>query len=142
MVQNYGGIKIQLGAREMQRQQPFRQSEKDEAYFLWLDGEYSDISWQWKNENVYPAKFSDDSSIVPISDDKLEDFGMNCWFWFDLDVKNIYQKLAKDFNISLKEVGKRFGEVRLVEYENSNQYYKFHPNLGIYKIIEDGENNE
>ncbi len=126
---------------EMQRQQPFRQSKKDNAYYLWIDGEYCNISWRYKNEDVYPAKFSDDSSIVPISNDELDDFGKNCGFWFDIEIENIYQKLAKDFNIELKEVSKKFGELRLVEYKKTTADYKFHSNLGVYKII-DGENDE
>ncbi len=127
---------------EMQRQQKFRSSKKDEPYYLWLEDEYADISWRWKNEDVYPAKFSDDADIVPISDDELDDFGLNCDFWFNIDVENIYQKLAKDFSIELKEVSKIFGEVRLVEYKDGHQDYKFSPVLGVYNIVKDAENNE
>jgi CRISPR-associated endonuclease/helicase Cas3 len=125
---------------EMQRQQPFRKSKKDTPYYLCLKNEYENIYWMFKNEDVYPAKWSDDTGDKITNDEELEITDGNN-FWFDIDVENIYKKLAKDFNIELNEVGKKFGEVRLLEYKDKPKY-KFNPCLGVYEIIEDKENDE
>ena len=107
-------------------------------YYLCFQDEYSVLFWKWKNEHVYPAEFGEGD--IEIKNDELDGFGGGSNFWFNLDAKMIYQKLAADFKIDLKEVSCRFGEIRLIEYEKSQQEYKYHPNLGVYKII--GKNNE
>lgn len=119
---------------EVQRQQKFRQSKQDEAYYLWLTDEYSSPVWLWKNEHVYPAKFGEGNiAIIP---SPVFPRGDGVYFWFDLSAKSIYSELAKDFNIDLPEVSRLFGEVRLIEYDdNQHQAYNYHPNLGLYKEI-------
>jgi len=120
---------------EVQRQQRFRQSQKDEAYYLWVTNEYSQPKWRWKNENVKPAKFGELSS-VSIDPFQLNSYGAGNDFWFDLDATTIYTLLADDLNINnLEDVSRQFGEVRLVEYENCPQEYKYQPNLGIFQEI-------
>ncbi|MEA3358564.1 MAG: type I-F CRISPR-associated helicase Cas3f [Thermodesulfobacteriota bacterium] len=120
---------------EVQRQQHFRDSPKDEAYYLWITDEYRPARWQWKNENVTPAKFGDLPG-VSIDTIQLNSFGTGNDFWFDLDAKTIYAQLVDELNIkTLEEVSRKFGEVRLVEYENRPQEYKYHPNLGLFQEI-------
>lgn len=122
---------------EVQRQQRFRNSPKDEAYYLVLNDEYSDAKWQWKNESVYPAKLSE--PLIEIKNITRVTTVDSNRFWFDLDVKTIYAALAKDFGIELSEVGRRFGEIRLVEYgEGDTQAYCYHPNFGIYQEVRNG----
>ena len=121
---------------EVQRQQRFRDSKKDEAYYLWLADEYTKPCWKWKNEQVYPPKFGEaliDIKNIPSHEINL---GVGVQFWFDLSAQTIYSALAKDFDIDFKEVSMRFGEVRLTEYNsNQQQEYCYHPNLGIYQDI-------
>lgn len=120
---------------EVQRQQRFRASPQDEAYYLWLEDSYSAPKWKWKNEHVYPAKFADRGSIA-ISNTKNMEIGGGNHFWFNLDPLTVYSELASDFAIDLLEVSQRFGEVRLIDYENNTlQEYLYHPNLGLYKAI-------
>ncbi len=121
---------------EMQNQQKFRYSKKDEALCLLMgDGKFS---WSWKNENVYPAKWSNQISGAGFDIEiinKLEIADGN-QFWFELNPVQIYEKLAKDLDLEIDEVGKRFGEVRLVNYENSNiEEYIYQQNLGLYKEL-------
>lgn len=119
---------------ELQRQQRFRNSKKDEAYCLILKDEYSDAKWQWKNENVYPVKLCE--PLIEIKDIELTKATEGNRFWFELDAKKIYAELAKDFGIELSEVSRRFGEIRLVEYGGGDaQAYCYHSNLGIYQEI-------
>ena len=122
---------------EVQHQQRFRASQKDEAYYLVLKDEYSGEKWQWKNENVYPAKLCE--PLIEIKNIESVNTAIGCRFWFDLDAKTIYAALAKDFGIKLSEVSRRFGEIRLVEYgEGDTQAYCYHPNLGVYQEVRNG----
>lgn len=126
---------------EVQRQQRFRNSKKDEAYYLFLKDEYSRTKWKWINENVFPVdydaepriEFNEIGSVKTVASSR---------FWFDLDAKTIYSALAielkRNFSmeLSLSEVSRRFGEIRLVEYgEGDTQAYYYHPNLGIYQEV-------
>ncbi len=120
---------------EVQRQQRFRQSQKDEAYYLVLKDEYSKEKWQWKNEDVRPAKLCE--PIIEIKNIELPYINhLGCRFWFNLNAQNIYKNLAKNFEIDLEQTSKRFGEVRLIDYDGRS--YCYHPNLGIYQEL----NNE
>ena len=125
---------------EVQRQQKFRQSQSDNAFYLWLQDEYSNIEWKWLNEDVYPAEFGDSSKvhIGEQSDDEVPQAKGN-YFWFDLRAVTVYQTLIGEFKTNgveydLAEISQRFGEIRLTEF-NSNQQdeYSYHPNLGIYQ---------
>jgi CRISPR-associated endonuclease/helicase Cas3 len=119
---------------EVQRQQRFRDSKQDEAYYLWLENEYATPKWKWKNEHIYPAKFADQGSIAISNSSEIKK-GTGNHFWFNLDPLTVYSELAKDFSIDLAEVSQRFGEVRLIEYENNTQQYNYHPDLGLYKEL-------
>lgn len=118
---------------EMQRQQRFRKSQSDEGYYLFIKDDNSKTEWQWKNENVHPPKFGELAGIS-IEDISLGKYGRGNDFWFKLDAQAIYSQLAVELKINtLAEVSRRFGELRIVEYENTYQEYKYHPNLGVFK---------
>jgi CRISPR-associated endonuclease/helicase Cas3 len=125
---------------EVQKQQKFRRSQSDNAFYLWLQDEYSNIEWKWLNEDVYPAKFGDSSkvSISEQSDVEIIQAKGN-YFWFDLNARTVYQTLIEEFNkngveYDMTEISRRFGEVRLTEFNcNQQEQYSYHPNLGIYQ---------
>lgn len=120
---------------EVQRQQRFRKSKKDDAYYLWVKDENSPIKWRWKNESVKPARFGELSGIS-IDKIQLNNHGAGNDFWFELDPTNIYSQLAEELEIrSLAEVSRRFGGLRIVEYGNTQQEYKYHRNLGVFREI-------
>lgn len=119
----------------LQKLQVFRKSAKDEALFLLYKN--NELTWQWKNEAVYPPKMGalsgagisikEETAIVP-----AEGFS----FWFDLNPQDIYSDLARDFNISEETAAQRFGELRLVSYKkNDINEYKYFSNLGIYQEV-------
>jgi len=118
---------------EIQRQQRFRDSLKDEGYFLWLDNKFSKPEWRWKNEAISPPEFG--VPLININAVKLDAFGTGVDFWFDQDALTVYQQLADDFALELEEVSRRFGEVRLTEFSNQAQEYNYHPSLGIYQDV-------
>ena len=124
---------------EIQRQQPFRRSEKDEAYFLYLENSYSSYSWRWLNEHVYPPKLGEVSSIAitPLRDLEV---GTNCGLWFEADVLSIYSQLAETFSLELGEVSRRFGELRVTNYRNQERTeYQYHEALGLFQELDDGK---
>jgi len=119
---------------EVQRQQRFRKSRQDEAYYLFMEDEHSNEKWQWKNEEVYPARFCEPT--IEIKNTELGGINEGCRFWFNLDAKSIYKNLAEDFKVEMSEVSRRFGEIRLVQYdEGGTQGYCYHQNLGVYQEI-------
>ncbi|MDX1473954.1 MAG: type I-F CRISPR-associated helicase Cas3f, partial [Reinekea sp.] len=73
---------------EIQKQQRFRESKKDEAYYLYVEDEYKRPYWRWLNENARPAKFGEVSSII-IKKVPAFDKGSNSDFWFDMDANLI-----------------------------------------------------
>ncbi len=123
---------------EVQRQQKFRQSKTDNAVYLWLDDVYSDIKWKMLNENVYPVKYG--VSLVRIIKHEVEQAEGN-YFWFkDLSAKTIYENHIQEFKrsgveYSLEDISKRFGEVRLIDFNCNQKEYRYHPNLGIYQEL-------
>jgi len=122
---------------EVQRQQRFRESPLDEPYYLVVADDQRDPKWQWKNEHAKPVKLGELPDLE-INDCTLADFGEGNDFWFDLDAKQIYQQLAEDFDYSLQEVSERFGELRVVSFNNDQQNYQYHPNLGLFREREEG----
>lgn len=119
---------------EMQKQQRFRESKKDEAYYLYVEDEYKSSCWRWLNENARPAKFGEVSSII-IKKIPVFDKGLNSDFWFDMDTKLIYSHLADVFGIELPDVSYRYGEVRIIEYENNDAEYLWHEALGLFQEV-------
>ncbi|MBC8258059.1 MAG: type I-F CRISPR-associated helicase Cas3 [SAR324 cluster bacterium] len=117
---------------EVQRQQRFRSSQPDEAYYLCLSDENSkpEWKWKWKNENVYPPKFGDGS--INIKFDRTEKLAEGNNFWLDLSAETVYAELAKSLNLKLADVSRIFGEVRLIEYSHQQQEYLYNPNFGLY----------
>ncbi len=119
---------------EVQRQQRFRDSKKDEAYHLWLENAYRDVCWKWKNEHVSPTEFG--IPTISINLKEIESIAAGNYFWFEYDALHVYQQLEREMNLSLKEISERFGEVRLTEYcDNNSDEYSFHSQLGVYQDI-------
>ena len=122
---------------EIQRQQPFRKSAKDEAYFLFIEDDDRRPQWKWLNENVYPAKLGEPTEISIATAPELE-FGAYSGFWFEQDADFVYRQLASLFQCSLHEVSRRFGELRITDYKSSAiEQYCYSDYLGAFKEIND-----
>ncbi|WP_428615834.1 type I-F CRISPR-associated helicase Cas3f [Pseudoalteromonas sp.] len=124
---------------EVQRQQRFRQSQQDEAYYLMFDSEVTKPYWRWLNENARPAKFGEVTGIS-ISTVSTLSPGNNNYFWLEQSPKCIYETLVDELNMELSEVSQRFGELRITKFENSsNREYCYHNNFGMYQEASDDE---
>ena len=121
---------------EVQRQQPFRKSEKDEAYYLYVEDDYSPSKWYWLNENVHPAKLGKPTGIS-ISENTTTEFGKNSGFWFEQDPLSIYSHLANEFNLELTEVSRRFGGLRITHHRrNEHTEYFYDDSMGVFQEME------
>jgi len=130
---------------EMQKQQRFRDSKKDEAFYLCLSAVNSSPKWQWKNENSYPVMLCEPSGSgfsIKESED-LETIAKGNDFWFNLDASSVYEELVNDSEISggnFYEISKQFGEVRLTSYNSDKEeVYQYHESLGLYKDLGEGK---
>ena len=119
---------------EMQRQQPFRRSQKDDAYYLWLENNYDQPKWKWLNEDAYPPKLGELAKIA-IHKMSLElPLGRGVHWWFDLSPQAIYSQLTEDLGLELPDVSRRFGELRVTTYDKSqSDEYWYHNNLGLFQ---------
>ncbi|MBO9497616.1 hypothetical protein J7438_26530, partial [Thalassotalea sp. G20_0] len=115
---------------EVQRQQKFRLSEKDEAYYLWLHDHHSTSYWRWYNEAAKPPKFGDNPGIETAPPLTL---GQGMHFWLDQSPETIYQTLASDLGMDLPQVSWNFGELRAPEMQENMHEYDYHHQLGLYR---------
>jgi len=123
---------------EVQRQQRFRDSKKDEAYYLFVDDEYKQPYFKWLNENTRPPEWGEASALIDITFDRAVERGSNIHFWFDLNPLTVYSELESFFGLSLPEVSKKFGELRVTEYiKNGREEYCYHDNLGLYQELDE-----
>lgn len=119
----------------LQKIQPFRKSAKDEALFLLVEND--ELSWQWKNEAVYPAKMGSLSGAgIQLIQEEAPKLATGFSFWFNLEPVFVYKQLAEDFDLDIEKVSLRFGELRLVSYnKNDLNEYKYFNNLGVYQEV-------
>lgn len=115
---------------EVQKQQRFRQSQKDEAYYLWLQDHHSKPYWRRYNEAAKPPTFGDNPGIEQAEPLTL---GQGMHFWLDQSPETIYTTLAEDLDMELQEVSERFAELRATEHLNAVHEYEYHNQLGLYR---------
>lgn len=119
----------------LQKLHPFRKSAKDEALYLLVKN--GELSWQWKNEAVYPAKMGALSGAgIQLIQENDPELATGFGFWFNLEPLEIYQQLSHDFNLAIEQVSEKFGELRLVSYNRNNiNEYKYFNNFGVYQEV-------
>lgn len=122
---------------EMQKQQRFRESKKDEAYYLFVEYEYRSPDWRWLNENAQPLKEPTKELGIELKQVSSLDKGKNSGLWFDTRPLAVYSQLAQDIGIDLPEVSRRYGEVRVVEYKGNDKPYFWHESLGLFQEVKD-----
>lgn len=122
---------------EVHKQQRFRESQRDEAYYLYLENEYKSPHWRWLNENARPLKEPTKELGIELKQASPLNKGKNSEFWFDTHPLAVYAQLAEDFDIDLPEVSRRYGEVRVVEYKGDDKPYFWHESLGLFQEVKD-----
>lgn len=116
---------------ELQRRKPFRKSSPDEPYCLMLSEEDEEPIFTRINDAVWPLEYIE-----------AENFATETWqpaqgnhAWFTLDALSVYLQRAEQMGLTLEEVSKQFGEIRLRVKQNAEKWH-YHPILGVYSALE------
>ncbi|WP_445374480.1 type I-F CRISPR-associated helicase Cas3f [Photorhabdus tasmaniensis] len=111
---------------ELQRRKPFRQSEPDELYYLWLEEEGEKA--RFVEPDSGPAGIKESGSFDYLSE---LSFASGVSAWMELDTETIYQHLADTKKMELKDVSQRFGEICLRK-KDDGEAWRYHPFLGVF----------
>uniref|UniRef100_UPI0036DBB6D6 type I-F CRISPR-associated helicase Cas3f n=1 Tax=Photorhabdus sp. RM322S TaxID=3342825 RepID=UPI0036DBB6D6 len=114
---------------ELQRHKPFRQSEPDELHYLWLEEEGEKAKFMALDSG--PAGIKANGSFDYISE---LSFAPGVSSWIELDTETIYQHLADIYEIELKDVSLRFGEICLRKKDDGEAWH-YHPFLGVFGAL-------
>ena len=115
---------------ELQRRKPFRKSSPDEPYCLMLSEEDEDPVFTRINDAVWPLEYIEAENFVTESWQPTQ--GNHAWF--TLDALSVYQQRAEQMGLTLEEVSKQFGEIRLRVKQNAEKWH-YHPVLGIFQNL-------
>lgn len=114
----------------MQRKTPFRQSQPEKSYFLYMNDEDSKPCF---------AFYTEDGSVKPSGNFKPQSLafadGVTCWGTVDYQHAMLGQ--AEALGIEIDRVGAVFGEIRVPEnsQEDATSDWSYHPRLGVYREI-------
>lgn len=115
---------------ELQRRKPFRKSSPDEPYCLMLSEEDKEPVFTRINDAVWPLEYIEAENFVTESWQPTQ--GNHAWF--TLDALSVYQQRAEQMGLTLEEVSKQFGEIRLRVKQNAEKWH-YHPVLGIFQNL-------
>lgn len=111
---------------ELQRQQPFRKSQKDIA-LVYMYAQDSRNVYRWhKKQEQYPYQFEE---MMNIQEGEDVIWGNNIYPWFDMNETVRYEVLEEQLGLSLSQVQKQYGEVRIIA---DNKQYYYQSFLGVY----------
>jgi CRISPR-associated endonuclease/helicase Cas3 len=115
---------------ELQRRSPFRQSSPDEPYCLMVTDEDEEPIFKRINDANWPTEYIEAENFV--TEDWQAAQGNHAWFV--LDALSVYQLHVEQMGLTLEEVSKQFGEIRLRVKQNAEKW-QYHPMLGIYQDL-------
>ncbi|EOF4702000.1 type I-F CRISPR-associated helicase Cas3f [Klebsiella oxytoca] len=114
----------------MQRKTPFRQSQPDAPFFLYMDDEESEPCF---------AFFAEDGSVK--ASDKfvfqVQEYADGVACWGSVDYREVMLALAEEQGVEINRVGAMFGEIRVPvsHEEDAISDWNYHPWLGVYRDI-------
>ncbi|MEI7254533.1 type I-F CRISPR-associated helicase Cas3f [Dickeya dadantii] len=111
---------------ELQRRTPFRQSEPQQRYCLWLDDESDALRFMVPDDG--PSGWKASEAIRPVTLTLAE--GVSGWVAMDCTAR--YSQLAEEKQWELAWVSARFGEISLSKRDNE---WFWHPLLGVFGAL-------
>ncbi|NDL01057.1 type I-F CRISPR-associated helicase Cas3, partial [Photorhabdus bodei] len=118
---------------ELQLHKPFRKPEigykSDRLYYLWLEEEGEKAKFMAPDSG--PAGIKDDGEFKDVQELSFAS-GVN--IWIELDTETIYQNLAGTYEMELKDISQRFGEICLRE-KDGGEVWCYHPFLGVFREV-------
>lgn len=123
---------------EIQRNQPFRQSQEMETYSLNFYREK--MTWQKKQQGEYPAKYKPTNDIKPIDFTELKIASGNV-SWFEMSIASGMEELMKVLkDVSENVAYRKFTHIQLRKENDDNiSRWKYHEKLGIFKNLKKDE---
>ncbi|PPE59286.1 type I-F CRISPR-associated helicase Cas3 [Pectobacterium brasiliense] len=107
---------------ELQRRTPFRKSDRDEPYTLWIADDNEAPVFMMQDDG--PSGWKQSDIARPVALNTAE--GVRAWI--EPDYCALYQRLADEKQWELSWVSARFGEIRLQEKKD----WYWHPLLGVF----------
>ncbi|MGC6388093.1 type I-F CRISPR-associated helicase Cas3f [Ewingella sp. S1.OA.A_B6] len=115
---------------ELQKLTPFRKSQPDQQYYLWLEEEGDTPHFRQPDEGIEGWK---DSSVFDA--EAIEQvYAQGVSPWMDMNYSNIYQRLADSLEWEFDRVSKTFGEICLPLDENKR--WRWHEVLGVFGALD------
>ena len=119
---------------EIQRNQPFRQSQVTDDYNL-NETYHQKLIWQKKRPREYPAKYDPNNDISALDSSGFK-MAENNVSWFDLSITESIDRLIALFDISKDYAYKKFSHLQLRRNNNDEvAHWKYHENLGVFKEL-------
>ena len=115
---------------ELQKRKPFRKSLPDELYCLVLGEEDEEPVFTQINEVVWPPEYIEAGNFTTESWEPTQ--GNHTWF--ALDILTVYRQLAEQQALTVDEVSKQFGEIRLRVMRDAEKWH-YNPFLGIFQDL-------
>jgi CRISPR-associated endonuclease/helicase Cas3 len=111
---------------ELQRRSPFRRSQQETSYYLWLEEDDEKLKFMMPDEGEAGWKQSGDFAEVDCA------FADGCGPWLAMDYAEIYQRLAEETGLTFSSISQTFGEITL---RQSESHWRFNPFLGVFAAL-------
>jgi len=119
---------------EIQRNQPFRQSQATDDYNL-NKTYHKKIIWQKKRPREYPEKYDPSNDISTLDASSLK-VAENNTAWFNLSITRSVERLMSLFNIPEDEAYKKFSHLQLRRNDKDEAArWEYHEHLGVFNKL-------
>jgi len=119
---------------EIQRNQPFRQSQEMEDYNL-NQSYHQKLIWQKKKADEHPSKYEPTKDIIDIDSTGLSIATSNM-AWFELSITKSVEQLMEKLKIPEDIAYKKFSHIQLRKNNKDDvSRWKFNEKLGVFKEL-------
>lgn len=112
---------------EMQRRTPFRQSQPESQYFLFMADESDTPVFMQRDEGSAGRKESGLFTRVELH------LASGVEMWMDSDYADVLRTLADEMDRELSWISERFGEINLRTQDGG---WLWHPQLGVFRVLD------
>ncbi|RPH26901.1 type I-F CRISPR-associated helicase Cas3 [Buttiauxella warmboldiae] len=114
---------------ELQRRTPFRQTQKESQYFLYMEDELDEPTFMIRDDGV--AKWKEPG----IFNYRELEMAEGVRAWIDTDYATVLTELAEARDLELAAVSERYGEINLRAGDDDYEAWLWHPVLGIFRDV-------
>lgn len=115
---------------ELQRRKPFRKSQEEDQFFLWMEEEFDEPIFTLSDQGKITQKEA--GQFTPRNLHMAE--GVSAWV--NTDYATVLLALAESRDMELSEVCEKYGEINLrTSKEESIEAWLWHPLLGVFRDL-------